>query len=303
MGTDDERKHKHHKHHKHEHKHHHHKHRHHRDKSSSKEEEPAGAPPERQLSAKDYFSMSAEFRAWLSATQGKFLDEVPSAEARKLFAESFVPAWNSGCLSAAYYSGAVRENEDPANRTRYRWAFRDIDPVEMGTLRDAVARDSETAQPSQEKHESQQRHHQQQPRPRDDDDGVGSFRSAGKRRWRDEKEDMELILDEVAPRETGRAALGARRANARAARRAREDDEADFTGGIDLLNAEAEEAAAAAREAARQRARAEAREAARTERLSEYQRKEDAKIAALRLLAAASGNRIRERPEDVPPQE
>lgn len=112
---------------------------------------------------------------------------------------------------------------------------------------------------------------------------------------------MELALDEIAPRETGHAAQCARRANARAAQRMREDDAADFTGGIDLLDAEAAEDAAAARDAARQRARAEARAAARTERLCEYQRREDAKIAALRALAAASGNRIRDRPEDLPP--
>jgi len=79
---------------------------------------PAGVEP---ITAdEDYFRRTAEFQRWLQESRGQFLDELPSAEAHKLFAK-FVSKWNDGELSAAIY----RLGADAADlqRTRHRWAF------------------------------------------------------------------------------------------------------------------------------------------------------------------------------------
>ncbi|SPO24229.1 uncharacterized protein UTRI_03497 [Ustilago trichophora] len=77
------------------------------------------------LTEEDYFIRATEFKAWLSESKGKYLDEISSKDARRLF-ERFVRRWNEAKLPDEYYAGKVRSSSAAAgssSQTRHRWAF------------------------------------------------------------------------------------------------------------------------------------------------------------------------------------
>jgi len=81
-----------------------------------------GGPPHgvMPITTDDYFRRAQEFQRWLQESRGKFLEELPSDEAHKLFSK-FVSKWNSGGLSSQTYS-CGRDGID-VQRTRHRWDF------------------------------------------------------------------------------------------------------------------------------------------------------------------------------------
>lgn len=99
-----------------------------------------------ELSEDDYFVRSAEFKAWLSESKGKYLDEIPSKDARRYF-ERFVRRWNEGKLPEEYYKGRVRSAtaaSGSSSQTRHRWAFTNKatytpkEQEQLATIRDNV---------------------------------------------------------------------------------------------------------------------------------------------------------------------
>ncbi|SOV07815.1 uncharacterized protein UDID_07164 [Ustilago sp. UG-2017a] len=77
------------------------------------------------LTPDDYFIRSAEFKAWLSESKHKYLDEISSKEARRYF-DHFVHRWNEGKLPDLYYKGEVRSSAAAAgasSQTRHKWTF------------------------------------------------------------------------------------------------------------------------------------------------------------------------------------
>ncbi|SPO23966.1 uncharacterized protein UTRI_03497_B [Ustilago trichophora] len=78
-----------------------------------------------ELTEEDYFIRATEFKAWLSESKGKYLDEISSKDARRYF-ERFARRWNEGKLPDEYYAGKVRSSSAAAgssSQTRHRWAF------------------------------------------------------------------------------------------------------------------------------------------------------------------------------------
>lgn len=252
-----------------------------------------------QLSAEsDYFARSGEFRTWLARTKGRYADELSAADARALFAD-FADAWNAGDVDADIVDGSALAAQPSAARTRHVWKLRGVDAVGLGTIRDEVLRETQEPQlffapktaavagglapkraPAEDPADAERRWEAEQRRRRED-----------ARRMRERHEDA---LDQVAPRETGREAMLAKRAAAREERRTR-GESPDRDVAFDGDGAGSFAAAVASRDRARE-AREARRSAGQEARLEEHRRKEEATMAALRSLAQASGGVIRDRP-------
>lgn len=188
-----------------------------------------------QISVSDYFRLNAPFRLWLRKEKSRYFDEMTGDKARKYFS-SFVKEWNSGRLQSRYYkqdADLVSLNKDVV--TRHHWKFADkMDKSELEAVRNSVHKattsgKTEDKAPAVVEHgptmppllpigsgsswqaESSKLFSEEQ---RDRD------RLSRKRDRRREKEREELLLDEVAPRETGREAKIAKRRNLNQARHA-----------------------------------------------------------------------------------
>mmetsp|Transcript_30262 Transcript_30262/g.90703 ORF Transcript_30262/g.90703 Transcript_30262/m.90703 type:complete len:214 (-) Transcript_30262:30-671(-) len=108
---------------------------------------PAGPPPAEQLTDGDYFSKSAEFRAWLRDARDLFLDDIEADAARKHFA-TFVERWNTGRLGADYYDGSVASRG--GKRTKHVWSFKLDDSERRGlaSTRAAISRETRKDDPT-----------------------------------------------------------------------------------------------------------------------------------------------------------
>jgi hypothetical protein len=165
----------------------------HKERQSRREKE----PPSQLLSSKDYFKKSVEFRAWLTS-RGKSFEELTSESARKSF-QKFVDKWNSGNLDDIYYrddstatlSGSCKSShawgflkamssaEKSANESTRRASLSPIDkPISAGTQKDKPQERREMVHP----------------------------RAAVQPR-----EVYQAMLDDIAPKETGRRAIAEKR--------------------------------------------------------------------------------------------
>ncbi|KAJ2006290.1 hypothetical protein GGI04_001039 [Coemansia thaxteri] len=170
------------------------------------------------IACADYYRLNAPFRLWLRKEKRLYFDELTSDQARSRFA-SFVHAWNSGRLRSRYY------DQDPelahlskSVLTRHTWAFAAStgDRREMGSVNGNVlsAPLAATAEPNPPANAPAMLS------PADlssgsarllDEEQRSRNRLRRKRERRDAHEREQLILDEVAPRETGHEAKIAKR--------------------------------------------------------------------------------------------
>ncbi|CDS01401.1 uncharacterized protein SPSC_04900 [Sporisorium scitamineum] len=120
------------------------------------------------LTPDDYFIRSAEFKAWLSETKSKYLDEISSKDARRYF-DRFIRCWNEGKLNDDYYKGKIRGASSAAgSSTRHRWGFTAASAAEreqLAMIRDTVDTltngDSRGAQEARDAERKSRRSHAQ----------------------------------------------------------------------------------------------------------------------------------------------
>ncbi|KAI8967497.1 hypothetical protein BDF20DRAFT_829275, partial [Mycotypha africana] len=239
----------------------------------------------------DYYEKSTEFRLWLRESKHIYFDELEAKEARRYF-KKFVKKWNQHELKEKYYQGFNSSAQlEASESTRYKWAFANkLNKFELDTVRDSV--DSMTskgaASPSIKRRAAPLG--PALPDTFDKEEQYESERYNRKYEARKEKERREAILDEVAPRETGReAALAKKRALNAYHKRERSPDvelsEADLMGGDDFQARLMAERRAKERREARQAERREQRLAPIKSKMEEYKAKEDATMAMFRKMA------------------
>ncbi|KAG2437588.1 hypothetical protein HYH02_011228 [Chlamydomonas schloesseri] len=221
------------------------------------------------ITTDDYFRRHAEFAAFLAEERRTQFNELSSERSHELF-EEFVRIWNEGRLPARYYAGMVAA---PSRRTEYRWNLKGSAAGAGGGGRPGGGAMGMAA------FMEDQRAMKQDARL----DGRRKDRALAKE-----------LLEDIAPKETGRDKLVAERAARR--QLARQDD--DGPGGYlpgggrgedSLMGGDDSFAAAKAREAkrqelARQRGLAKMEDVA--QRTAAFQAKEDEKLAGLRALLA-----------------
>ncbi|KAJ1964473.1 hypothetical protein IWQ62_002921, partial [Dispira parvispora] len=188
-------------------------------KETRKLDDPALQPPE-ELTEKDYYAKNPEFRRWLHRKKHMYFDELSSKENRRYFAK-FVKAWNRGELSERYYHG-IRSSELTSKvKTRHQWGFikhvndedreRIRDTVEeltfKPTQRTSLERNTSLVAPNTYRQSSRDPH--ERTLVREEEKKQRQFQERHERRKRRERETV--VLDELAPKETGRDAAIAKR--------------------------------------------------------------------------------------------
>lgn len=292
--------HHHHKHHSHKH-HRSHKNKEDRHKSSRSKlvkqalkvlESKGRSRVSPRLKESDYEARKADFRVWLARCKGLKMDGMKPEDLHTLF-ERFSKLWNHSKLDEDIYDGtAARRAESSVTVLKLKSQAVTNDTNILTSLRDGVAERSSDRKkeygaqktPSLTPAEEEERREEE----------VRRRKTLARKR----REDNELVLDQIAPAETGRDALIAKRINAREERRAREDSPDADIYGCDVQSSESYEASLKRKRAAKEASAAKVA-AERNEMYQEFQRKEAEKIAMFQQMAQQYGFKIRDR--DPPP--
>ncbi|KAJ2412916.1 hypothetical protein GGI10_003391 [Coemansia sp. RSA 2530] len=220
-----------------------------------------------QISTDDYFRLNAPFRLWLRKEKHLYFDELSSDEARRRFA-SFVRAWNAGRLRSRYYSQdheLTHLSKDVLTRHSWNFASEPSDKPQK-KLPDPVIDEEEADRDRRRQH---------------------------KRERRDAREREQLMLDEVAPKETGRDAKLAKRRNLNQIRHAEPSADQELPD-HDLYGSSANDLVALKRERDRKEKHRLERKAARQDpatsqlRLKDHVDKERNTVELLRAMAQQS---------------
>ena len=178
------------------------------------------------LTSDDYWSRSAEFRLWLHNSRSLHLDELDGEKARQLFDE-FCSEWNGQRLLAMYYKGIDSSALSGSVLTGHKWRFvsamSEEDKLANASVRDSV--DTATH------HHSYQQEFTPAAGTATAATSLSStaippaaaaavpaaatvpppssrpFHALSKGEKRQHFRTVEAVLDEVAPRETGREAM------------------------------------------------------------------------------------------------
>ena len=174
------------------------------------------------LTSEDYFARSAEFRLWLHNTRSLHLDELEGDKARELF-DQFINEWNSNRLTSLYYKGVDSSALSGSVLTGHKWRFvgamSDEDKLANASVRDSV--DTATH------HHTYQQEFTPAPgkptatattnspsaaaaapaAPAVSSSSSRPFAALSKGEKRQHFRTVEAVMDEVAPRETGREAM------------------------------------------------------------------------------------------------
>ena len=245
------------------------------------------------LTADDYYVRSAEFRLWLHNSRSLHLDELDSNKSKQLF-DDFCTEWNSGRLPAAYYKGVDSSALSGSVLTAHKWRFvgvmSEADKLANASVRDSV--DTATYH-----HTYKQEFTPAAPATAPTAVGpstatlpaVPTVSSASSRAFaalsRGEKRQhvqrVEAVMDEVAPRESGREAmLLKRREKGEYSRRERGGDGMEEMDD-DVLMGGAGGESELARLKQRESQRRENRNTQQAEKRSEWDRKEKQRMRAM----------------------
>lgn len=232
-----------------------------------------------------YFEKATEFRLWLKEHKHKYIDEISSKESRRYF-KKFVDKWNHYELEPKFYQGLNSTQLSSSDTTRFKWGFaKTLNQMEMDTVRDSV--DSMTAlSRGEDKLKRRANVGPTMPGPTMPESKYDQRKYEQKK----QKEARLAILDEVAPKETGREAqIAKKRAlNSYHKREVSPDielSEADLMGVDDFKSRLAAEKRAKEIRESRQMERRDQRLAPIMDKMTEYKAKENATMAMFKKMA------------------
>jgi len=249
------------------------------------------------ISEGDYYSKSVEFSVWLREEKDIFFQDLTTEQARAKFS-LFVEKWNAGELREKYYKGMNSSSVEPSTRTKYKWNFASkLDPIELGSIRDTV--DSDTNKDLLNMRRSNARADTKPPpqvlgplagppKPgqeeiEDEEERRRLQHVAYKKDIKEYKKNKEFVLDELLPKATGREATMEKKKIRNDYHKKKDDspepDADSFMGGNDDFQTRLRQ------EKDRKEKRMMKQEEEYQKKMSDYQAKEDAKMAPLRALA------------------
>ncbi|KAG6616600.1 uncharacterized protein IUM83_13076 [Phytophthora cinnamomi] len=177
---------------------------------------PKGA---KQVAEEDYFLRQTEFRVWLAQSKGKYVDDLSTEEATELFTDEFARKWNRGKLAKMFYEGLPESIVEQTKRTRHRWEFvaklGEKEKFELATAKDSVGvatrkenllssgRSRESEKSRFEETSENKRDRRQE---KEDEDNRDEDRKRRKVERKREREYRDAVMEELAPKATGREA-------------------------------------------------------------------------------------------------
>ncbi|KAG7396291.1 hypothetical protein PHYBOEH_002516 [Phytophthora boehmeriae] len=189
-----------------------------RKRRHSDERLPGGAC---RISEDDFFLRATEFRVWLTQSKGKYVDDLSTEEATQLFRDNFVRKWNRRRLSDMFYTGLPEAVLEQTKRTRHRWGFvanlgerekfalaTAKDSVDVATKKQDLLSSGGTGvsakKPSREEVEVDRSNRRR--REKEEEEGREVAWKQRKTERKREREYRDTVMDELAPKETGREA-------------------------------------------------------------------------------------------------
>jgi len=214
----------------------------------------------------DYFLKSTEFRVWLKERKGKFFDSQTTKENKKYFTK-FCKAWNEKKLDKKYYEGIHKSAQDlSVGRTKHTWAFaKKLDGntlMELDNMRDKVEHLTNKNAPVEGMKARTKPPPSAKAHPLSDDpDRQRIMQLQSKAPVKSYRKHDRDVMDELAPKATGREAINEKRKEAGArihgAAKASEEERDGLTVSDDTLmgggGSDSFRAAVARRDSARQR--------------------------------------------------
>lgn len=154
--------------------------------------------------------------------RGKYVDDLSTEEATKLFTDEFAKKWNRGKLSKMFYEGLPESVVEQTKRTRHRWGFvaklGEKEKFELATAKDSVGvatkkenlLSSGRTRESVSKVSASFKESKSKPDRRrekeDEEDNREDDRKRRKVERRREREYRDTVMEELAPKATGREA-------------------------------------------------------------------------------------------------
>ncbi|CAM9856209.1 unnamed protein product [Discosporangium mesarthrocarpum] len=213
-----------------------------------------------QITEADYFSRSTDFRVWLMTKRKTNFEDLTSKESHSLFAK-FIKDWNLGKLEGFYYEGRIPEElQAKAKKTQHKWGFvkklSDQDQMRLASAQDSVHSSTEKVKGVKSNvpissavvaalAEKKPSAAMPPPLPPPSSsssslpgEGRPQERSEAKRRRGMEREKHAVVLDELAPRETGRQAMLDKRRETGARMHASAREREEGRDGLDMREAD-----------------------------------------------------------------
>ncbi|TPX33490.1 hypothetical protein SmJEL517_g03645 [Synchytrium microbalum] len=262
------------------------------------------------ITADDYFKKSSEFRLWLKEKEDLYFTELDASNARKWF-DKFVKKWNRSKLSERYYRGIASTELHSSDQTRYKWKLKNVDEDQLMSARDSVDDMTQstkylnnTGGDGSNRDDTSKRVmgkflafqiHETSYKPNedmDDEDRLRYEKGMAKKAKKSEQSTHQAVLDEIAPKATGRDAILDKKKSITAYHRQEKDTDPEFKEEFLMGSTSSSfQAAVAERERARQRrdgsrqTKTEEKAAVAQHAVSAYRQKEDATIAMLKAMA------------------
>ncbi|KAI9203112.1 uncharacterized protein BJ171DRAFT_153361 [Polychytrium aggregatum] len=279
------------------------------------------------ISKDDFFKKSLEFRLWLKEAKKKFLNDLSSDDARYYF-DKFVKRWNRGELIDKYYQGISAADVEYSEITNYKWKFKNINEDEQTLVRDSVGalthsktelveaykrkRDA-PEEPSGDDRSSKRWGSKDtstrtgandipvgQPRVRrgrdaddeemDQEDRDRYSRALARKERSSDRKYHEMVMEELAPKATGREAMLEKRKAANAYHKRERDVDGEYND-ADLMGGDSFAQKLAAMEHSKNRrqgqiqAQKDEKQHFMDDKVRAYKAKEDATIAMFREMA------------------
>ncbi|CAH0478838.1 unnamed protein product [Peronospora belbahrii] len=212
----------------------------------------------KKITDEDYFRRQPEFRVWLAQTKNKYLDDLSTNEAIKLFTTDFMKKWNHGKLARMFYHGLPEAVVEQTKRTRHCWGFvaklGEKEKLEVATAKDSVnvatkkedlltfhdekrgdnkdaaMRGGEGGE-KRNKYRNHEKNSELHEENQDQDQYKTKRRKVGHQR---EREYCDTVLDELLPKATGREAQIEKRRQVGARLHGPARDREDARDGLDL---------------------------------------------------------------------
>ncbi|KAI9919502.1 hypothetical protein PsorP6_017428 [Peronosclerospora sorghi] len=219
----------------------------HKSSKHDKSKRPKGV---KKITNEDYFLRQTEFRVWLAQTKSKYVDDLSTEEATELFNVDFAKKWNRGKLHKMFYEGLPEAVVEQTKRTRHNWGFvaklGEKEKFELATTKDSVDvatkdqklltfnGDKQGKRVTMEEETTKYRSSGKRQTIEKNEDDRDESRKRRKRDGRKEQEYLNTVIDELAPKATGREAQIEKRRQAAAKLHGAARDREETRDGLDL---------------------------------------------------------------------
>ncbi|KAJ3036280.1 hypothetical protein HDV00_002936 [Rhizophlyctis rosea] len=254
----------------------------------------------------DYYNKATEFQTWLREEKNLYFFDLSGEEARRYF-KKFVRRWNKAKLASKYYKKMLSSEIPAAEKTGFTWKFKNTSEADLDNARDSTysaTHNTELLAPRRPARPQQgptmpsgpavagpSRGRFGEDEDMDEEDRRRYQRALAKKDAKNARQTHDVVMEELAPKATGREAMiEKRRAQNAYHKQERDVDpeiaEHDLMGGDDFRSRVAGQSKAKERWEQQRTAEREAKAASMADKVAAHRAKEEATLAMFRQMAS-----------------